>query len=91
MIEEELRKYVGGKYSSRELRIAINFYKRGLTDKKPTADEMLRALRMEYEKGRADVIGKACEFLKDIFEEYENLTDYNPTEDFKNYMNRHES
>lgn len=63
MIEEELRKYVGGKYSSRELKIAINFYRRGLTDKKPTDDEMLRALRMEYEKGRADVIDKAYKYI----------------------------
>lgn len=61
MIEEELRKYVGGKYSSRELKIAINFYARGLTDKKPTVDEMLRALRMEYEKGRADAFERAIE------------------------------
>lgn len=36
---------------------------------------------------RADAfIEKACGWLKEIFSEYENLTDYNPTEDFKNYM-----
>lgn len=58
MLEEELRKYVGGKYSPRELKIAINFYMRGLTDKKPTIDEMLRALRTEYEKGRADAFAE---------------------------------
>lgn len=29
-IEEQLRKYVGGKYSSRELNIATYFYKLGL-------------------------------------------------------------
>jgi hypothetical protein len=31
-------------------------------------------------------IEKACEWLEEIFSEYENLTDYNPTNDFINYM-----
>jgi hypothetical protein len=31
-------------------------------------------------------IEKAADWLKEIFFEYENLTDYNPTEDFKKYM-----
>lgn len=31
-------------------------------------------------------IEKACSWLKEIFSEYENLTDYNPTEDFRKYM-----
>lgn len=31
-------------------------------------------------------IERACEWLKEIFSEYENLTDYNPMNDFKNYM-----
>lgn len=36
---------------------------------------------------RTDVfIEKACEWLKEIFSEYESLTDYNPMNDFKNYM-----
>lgn len=61
MIEEELRKYVGGKYSSRELRIAANFYKRGLTCNQPTVDETIDAFRMEYEKGRADAFKRAAE------------------------------
>ena len=32
------------------------------------------------------LIKKACEWLKEIFMEYEGLTDYNPMEDFKNHM-----
>jgi len=36
---------------------------------------------------RKDIlIEKVCSWLKEIFSEYENLTDYNSTEDFKNYM-----
>ena len=31
-------------------------------------------------------IEKAVKWLKNLFFEYENLTDYNPTEDFKKYM-----
>lgn len=40
---------------------------------------------VEYTRTDA-FIDKACEWLKEMFSEYENLTDYNPTEDFKNYM-----
>lgn len=41
----------------------------------------------DIEYTRTDVfIEKAEKWLKEIFFEYENLTDYNSTEDFKNYM-----
>ena len=40
---------------------------------------------VEYTRTDA-FIEKACSWLKEIFSNYENLTDYNPTEDFKNYM-----
>lgn len=33
-------------------------------DEHPSQDQ-INALRMEYEKGRADAIGMACEFLQD--------------------------
>lgn len=45
----------------------------------------LRDTDIEYTRTDA-FIKKACEYLKEIFSEYENLTDYNPTNDFKNYM-----
>ena len=36
---------------------------------------------------RKDVfIEKAMDWLKEIFFEYKNLTDYNPTNDFRKYM-----
>ena len=31
-------------------------------------------------------IKKACKWLKEVFEEYENITDYNPMEDFRKAM-----
>ena len=40
---------------------------------------------MEYI--RKDVfIDKACEWLEEVFSEYENLTDYNPMKDFRKAM-----
>lgn len=36
---------------------------------------------------RKDVfINKACEWLEEVFSEYENLTDYNPMKDFRKTM-----
>lgn len=43
------------------LAIAKHFFELGL---KAQSNDMIEALRTEYEKGRADVIEKACEFLK---------------------------
>lgn len=40
---------------------------------------------VEYTRTDA-FIEKACDWLKEIFSEYENLTDYNPMSDFKSYM-----
>lgn len=50
-----------------------------------TEEPELERKNIEYTRTDA-FIEKACEYLKEIFSEYENLTDYNPTNDFKNYM-----
>lgn len=46
--------------------VAKYFYELGI---KSQTKDMIEALRTEYEKGRADVIAKACQFLHD-YQEY---------------------
>lgn len=42
----------------------INYWYQKYLGEKKKNEGMIEALRTEYEKGRADVIEKACEFLK---------------------------
>lgn len=60
-----------------------------ITIKDEKEKDMQDALRMEYEKGRADVIAKACQFLHD-YQEYPDH-DISPTqlmEAFKDYLSK---
>ena len=46
-----------------------------------------RIFDKDIEYTRTDAfIEKACRYLEEIFSEYENLTDYNPMEDFRKHM-----
>ena len=76
-IEEQLRKYVGGKYSSRELNIATYFYKLGL--KQNESDMTERVIWKEIPKDKDG-----------FFDENSDLYDRLPiiiTEEFKDFIN----
>lgn len=46
--------------------------------------------RKAAEKARKYVICKAMDWLEDLFIQYENITDYNPMEDFRKAMEEQE-
>lgn len=74
-IEMKLAEYVGGKFSSKELNIAMYFYKLGLKEQLKEKNEgMTEALRTEYEKGRHDIIEKTLKWLWDLNQEHEIMS-----------------